>query len=95
MSISQYILTVNILDDMLAGVGWTMHDYVHYCKNDYYPPLPNGHRLFVHDNRRVAVRAAIAMAEKGDIVVSCSFSLFNLQPILGASFFCIVVSLCV
>ncbi|XP_020080042.1 uncharacterized protein LOC109703730 [Ananas comosus] len=60
---------LNILDDMLAGVGWTMHDYVHYCKNDYYPPLPNGHRLFVHDNRRVAVRAAIAMAEKGDIVV--------------------------
>nr|CAD1821010.1 unnamed protein product [Ananas comosus var. bracteatus] len=59
---------LNILDDMLAGVGWTMHDYVHYCKNDYYPPLPNGHRLFVHDNRRVAVRAAIAMAEKGDIV---------------------------
>lgn len=60
---------LDILDDMLAGVGWTMHDYLKYGANDYYPPLPNGHRLFLHDIRRVAVRAAVAMGEEGDIVV--------------------------
>ncbi|KAK1260466.1 hypothetical protein QJS04_geneDACA002033 [Acorus gramineus] len=60
---------LDILDDMLAGVGWTMQDYLKHGENDYYPPLPNGHRLFVHDIRRVAVRAAVAMGEEGDIVV--------------------------
>ena len=61
---------VDILDDMLAGVGWTMQDYLKYGENDYYPPLPNGHRLFLHDIRRVAVRAAVAMGEEGDLIVS-------------------------
>lgn len=61
---------MDILDDMLAGVGWTMQDYLKYGANDYYPPLSNGHRLFLHDIRRVAVRAAVAMGEEGDIVVS-------------------------
>ncbi|KAL5727437.1 hypothetical protein ACHQM5_000633 [Ranunculus cassubicifolius] len=60
---------LDILDDMLAGVGWTMQDYLKYGENDYYPPLPNGHRLFLHDIRRVAVRAAVAMGEEGDLVV--------------------------
>ncbi|XP_073012708.1 UDP-N-acetylmuramoyl-L-alanyl-D-glutamate--2,6-diaminopimelate ligase MurE homolog, chloroplastic-like [Typha latifolia] len=60
---------LDILDDMLAGVGWTMHDYVQYCKNNRYPSLANAHRLFVHDNRRVAIRAAVAMAKEGDVVV--------------------------
>ncbi|KAL4191497.1 hypothetical protein AMTRI_Chr07g80780 [Amborella trichopoda] len=60
---------LDILDDMLAGVGWTMQDYLRYGENDYYPPLRNGHRLFLHDIRRVAVRAAVAMGEEGDIVV--------------------------
>ncbi|KAK6130011.1 hypothetical protein DH2020_036233 [Rehmannia glutinosa] len=60
---------VDILDDMLAGVGWTMQDYLKHGENDYYPPLPNGHRLFLHDIRRVAVRCAVAMGEEGDIVV--------------------------
>ncbi|KAF5460659.1 hypothetical protein F2P56_020514 [Juglans regia] len=60
---------LDILDDMLAGVGWTMHDYLKYGENDYYPPLPNGHRVFLHDIRRVAVRCAVAMGEEGDIVV--------------------------
>ncbi|XP_042509817.1 UDP-N-acetylmuramoyl-L-alanyl-D-glutamate--2,6-diaminopimelate ligase MurE homolog, chloroplastic isoform X2 [Macadamia integrifolia] len=63
------IITVDILDDMLAGVGWTMQDYLKHGENDYYPPLPNGHRLFLHDIRRVAVRAAVAMGEEGDMVV--------------------------
>ncbi|XP_027340051.1 UDP-N-acetylmuramoyl-L-alanyl-D-glutamate--2,6-diaminopimelate ligase MurE homolog, chloroplastic isoform X2 [Abrus precatorius] len=63
------IITVDILDDMLAGVGWTMQDYLKYGENDYYPPLPNGNRLFLHDIRRVAVRAAVAMGEEGDVVV--------------------------
>lgn len=62
--------SVDILDDMLAGVGWSMQDYLKYGENDYYPPLPNGHRLFLHDIRRVAVRCAVAMGEEGDIVVS-------------------------
>ncbi|XP_057462343.1 UDP-N-acetylmuramoyl-L-alanyl-D-glutamate--2,6-diaminopimelate ligase MurE homolog, chloroplastic-like isoform X1 [Actinidia eriantha] len=60
---------MDILDDMLAGVGWTMQDYLKYGENDYYPPLPNGHRLFLHDIRRVAVRAAVAMGEEGDMIV--------------------------
>ncbi|XP_057978288.1 UDP-N-acetylmuramoyl-L-alanyl-D-glutamate--2,6-diaminopimelate ligase MurE homolog, chloroplastic isoform X2 [Malania oleifera] len=63
------IITVDILDDMLSGVGWSMQDYLKYGENDYYPPLPNGHRLFLHDIRRVAVRAAVAMGEEGDMVV--------------------------
>ncbi|KAK5777672.1 UDP-N-acetylmuramoyl-L-alanyl-D-glutamate--2,6-diaminopimelate ligase MurE homolog, chloroplastic-like [Gossypium arboreum] len=60
---------LDILDDMLAGVGWTMQDYLKYGENDYYPPLPNGHRLFLHDIRRVALRCAVAMGEEGDMVV--------------------------
>ncbi|XP_058732023.1 UDP-N-acetylmuramoyl-L-alanyl-D-glutamate--2,6-diaminopimelate ligase MurE homolog, chloroplastic [Vicia villosa] len=60
---------LDILDDMLAGVGWTMQEYLKYGENDYYPPLPNGHRLFLHDIRRVAARAAVAMGEEGDVVV--------------------------
>ncbi|KAL3833486.1 hypothetical protein ACJIZ3_008222 [Penstemon smallii] len=60
---------LDILDDMLAGIGWTMQDYLKHGENDYYPPLPNGHRLFLHDIRRVAVRCAVAMGEEGDIVV--------------------------
>ncbi|KAG8382220.1 hypothetical protein BUALT_Bualt05G0054000 [Buddleja alternifolia] len=60
---------LDILDDMLAGIGWTMQDYLKHGENDYYPPLPNGHRLFVHDIRRVAVRCAVAMGEEGDMVV--------------------------
>ncbi|KAG0486189.1 hypothetical protein HPP92_008284 [Vanilla planifolia] len=59
---------VDILDDMLAGVGWSMQDYLKFGENDYYPSLPNGHRLFLHDIRRVAVRAAVAMGEEADIV---------------------------
>ncbi|KAJ4803025.1 hypothetical protein LUZ62_015591 [Rhynchospora pubera] len=60
---------LDILDDMLVGVGWTMQDYLKYGENDYYPPLKNGHRLFLHDIRTVAVRCAVAMGEEGDIVV--------------------------
>lgn len=60
---------LDILDDMLAGVGWTMQDYLKHGENDYYPPLPNGNRLFLHDIRRVAVRCAVAMGEEGDMVV--------------------------
>ncbi|XP_059444153.1 UDP-N-acetylmuramoyl-L-alanyl-D-glutamate--2,6-diaminopimelate ligase MurE homolog, chloroplastic-like [Corylus avellana] len=60
---------LDILDDMLAGVGWTMQDYLKHGENDYYPPLPNGHRIFLHDIRRVAVRCAVAMGEEADMVV--------------------------
>ncbi|ONK64106.1 uncharacterized protein A4U43_C07F22140 [Asparagus officinalis] len=60
---------LNILDDMLAGVGWNILDYVQYSKHADSAHLPNGHRLYVHDIRRVAIRTAVAMAEKGDIVV--------------------------
>lgn len=61
---------MDILDDMLAGIGWSMQEYLKHGENDYYPPLPNGHRLFLHDIRRVAVRCAVAMGEEGDMVVS-------------------------
>ncbi|XP_020249795.1 uncharacterized protein LOC109827241 isoform X2 [Asparagus officinalis] len=57
-----------IFDDMLAGVGWTMNDYLQYGDNGRYPVLPNGHRLLLHDIRRVAIRAAIAMGKEGDII---------------------------
>ncbi|KAL8498451.1 hypothetical protein ACS0TY_021688 [Phlomoides rotata] len=60
---------LDILDDMLAGVGMTMQDYLKHGENDYYPPFANGHRLFLHDIRRVAVRCAVAMGEEGDVVV--------------------------
>ncbi|PKA53030.1 hypothetical protein AXF42_Ash002011 [Apostasia shenzhenica] len=60
---------MEILDDMLAGVGWTVNDYLRFGESDCYPPLPNNHRIFVHENRRVAVRAAVAMGREGDMVV--------------------------
>ncbi|KAI3501294.1 hypothetical protein L1887_29158 [Cichorium endivia] len=60
---------LDILDDMLAGIGWTMQDYFKHQENDYHPPLKNGHRVFLHDIRRVAVRSAVAMGEEGDVVV--------------------------
>lgn len=60
---------LDILDDMLAGVGWTMQDYLRWGDDDYYPPLPNGHRLFVYDIRSIAIRAAVAMGAEGDAVV--------------------------
>ncbi|KVH95429.1 Mur ligase, central [Cynara cardunculus var. scolymus] len=63
------VVPVDILDDMLAGIGWTMQDYLKHQENDYHPPLPNGHRVFLHDIRRVAVRSAVAMGEEGDVVV--------------------------
>ncbi|TQD85818.1 hypothetical protein C1H46_028634 [Malus baccata] len=62
--------TAVVLDGMLDGVGWTMQDYLKHRKNDYYPPLANGHRLFLHDIRRVAVCCVVAMGEEGDMVVS-------------------------
>lgn len=77
---------MDILDDMLAGVGRTMQDYLKYEENGYYPPLPNGHQLFVHSTRRVAIRSAIAMGKEGDMIVSflklgCSFlTLCNFIP---------------
>ncbi|KAE8732423.1 Acid-amino acid ligase, isoform 2 [Hibiscus syriacus] len=60
---------LDILDDMLAGVGHTLQDYLKYEENDYHAPLPDGHQLFVHQNRRVAIRNAIAMGEEGDMIV--------------------------
>ncbi|CAA0312627.1 unnamed protein product [Arabidopsis thaliana] len=60
---------LDILDDMLSGIGWTMQEYLKHGEHDYYPPLANGHRLFLHDIRRVAVRCAVAMGEEGDMVV--------------------------
>ncbi|MCO5548638.1 hypothetical protein L7F22_002097 [Adiantum nelumboides] len=58
-----------ILDDMLAGVGWTMKEYLQHSDRDYYPPLRNGNRLFLYHHRGIAVRAAVAMGEEGDAVI--------------------------
>ncbi|KAG0474624.1 hypothetical protein HPP92_014310 [Vanilla planifolia] len=60
---------MDILDDMLSGVGWTIKDYLQFGQSDCYPSLPNNHRIFLHEIRRVALRAAIAMGKEGDIVV--------------------------
>ncbi|KAM3282115.1 hypothetical protein P3S67_025760 [Capsicum chacoense] len=46
-----------------------MQDYLKYRENNYYPPLPNDHRLFLHDIRRVDVGYVVAMGEEGDMVV--------------------------
>ncbi|KAG8092462.1 hypothetical protein GUJ93_ZPchr0012g19942 [Zizania palustris] len=78
---------LDILDDMLAGVGWTMEEYLKYGANDYYPPLPNGHRIFLHDIRRVAVRAAVAMGEQGDVVVSFFQSYSLLRSLCCSSYY--------
>ncbi|XP_020581068.1 uncharacterized protein LOC110025123 isoform X2 [Phalaenopsis equestris] len=59
----------NIYDDMLSGFGWTVQDYVHRTRYQCCFCLPNGNKIFVLGLRRVAVRAAIAMAEEGDVVV--------------------------
>lgn len=64
--------SVHIFDDMLAGIGWNLRDYLQYSQNDQYLSHENGHRLFLHDIRRVAIRAAIAMGKKGDMIVSSS-----------------------
>ncbi|KAG1362635.1 UDP-N-acetylmuramoyl-L-alanyl-D-glutamate--2,6-diaminopimelate ligase MurE, chloroplastic-like [Cocos nucifera] len=58
----------NIFDDMLAGIGLTLQDYLQYGEKFLYPVLPNGCRLFLHDNRRVAIRAAVAMGKEGDMI---------------------------
>ncbi|PKA59385.1 hypothetical protein AXF42_Ash001479 [Apostasia shenzhenica] len=59
----------NILNDMLSALGWTVQDYIRCCGEDFFLSLPNGHKLFVHDSRRLAVWAAITMAEEDDVVV--------------------------
>ncbi|KAK8964788.1 hypothetical protein KSP40_PGU015443 [Platanthera guangdongensis] len=68
---------MDILDDMLDGVGWTIDDYLQFGESDCYPLLPNKHRLCVHENRRVALRAAIAMGKVGDIVVTSELLKFS------------------
>ncbi|XP_024517730.1 UDP-N-acetylmuramoyl-L-alanyl-D-glutamate--2,6-diaminopimelate ligase MurE homolog, chloroplastic [Selaginella moellendorffii] len=60
---------LEILDDMLAGVGWSMDEYLKCGERSYYPPIWNGNRVFVYDLRKIAVRAAVAMGEEGDAVV--------------------------
>lgn len=64
---------MDVIDDMLAGVGWSMEEYCKWGEDDYYPPLPNGHRLFCYEIRTIAVRAGVAMGEEGDAVVSHVF----------------------
>lgn len=61
---------VGILDDMLAGVGWSVEEYLEYNQAGVIPPLDNGNHLYVYDIRGIAIRAAIAMAQDGDAVVS-------------------------
>ncbi|KAJ0970168.1 hypothetical protein J5N97_023045 [Dioscorea zingiberensis] len=60
---------LHIFNDMLAGIGWNLRDFLQYSQNDQYLSHANGHRLFLHDIRRVAIRAAIAMGKKGDMIV--------------------------
>ncbi|KAJ0970172.1 hypothetical protein J5N97_023049 [Dioscorea zingiberensis] len=53
---------------MLAGIGWNLQDFLQHSQNDQYLSHANGRRLFLHDIRRVAIRAAIAMGKKGDMI---------------------------
>lgn len=59
----------SILDDMLAGVGWSMKKYLEHNEKNVHVPLQNGHMLQVCEPRSIAVRAAVAMGEEGDAVV--------------------------
>lgn len=54
----------------MAGVGWTLQDYLKFGGKNHCLPLPSGHRLYLHANRQVAICNAIAMAKEGDMVVS-------------------------
>ncbi|CAL5353066.1 unnamed protein product [Camellia sinensis] len=47
-------------------------------ENDCYQPLPNGHKLFFHDIRWVAVRAAVAMGEEDDMVLLVTVKEFGI-----------------
>ena len=62
--------SVEILDDMLMGVGSSMELYLEQLRSGYIPPLANGHRLYVYDHRGIAVRMGVCMGEEGDAVVS-------------------------
>ncbi|THU54115.1 hypothetical protein C4D60_Mb10t21610 [Musa balbisiana] len=61
---------MKILDDMLAGVGYTMEEFcsLHGGSNGH-QKLPNGCTLSVNGDRRLALRAAIAMGKEGDAIV--------------------------
>ena len=65
-----YFYSVHIFDDMLAGIGWNLRDYLQYSQNDQYLSHENGHRIFLHDTRGVAIHPAIAMGKKGNMIVS-------------------------
>ncbi|PHT40529.1 hypothetical protein CQW23_19383 [Capsicum baccatum] len=54
------------LEDIVKGIE---EDYLKYRENNYYPPFPNDHRLFLYDIRRVDVGYVVAMGEEGDMVV--------------------------
>ncbi|CAL5424482.1 unnamed protein product [Camellia sinensis] len=58
-------------------------------ENDCYQPLPNGHKLFFHDIRWAAIRAAVAMGEEGDMVLLVTvkeFGIVKLHSILATLF---------
>ncbi|XP_064986815.1 UDP-N-acetylmuramoyl-L-alanyl-D-glutamate--2,6-diaminopimelate ligase MurE homolog, chloroplastic-like [Musa acuminata AAA Group] len=61
---------MKILDDMLAGVGYTMEEFcsLHGGSNSH-QKLPNGCSLSVNGDRRLALRAAFAMGKEGDAIV--------------------------
>ena len=62
---------MKILDDMLAGVGYTMEEFcsLHGGSNSH-QKLPNGCSLSVNGDRRLALRAAFAMGKEGDAIVT-------------------------
>ncbi|XP_064941328.1 UDP-N-acetylmuramoyl-L-alanyl-D-glutamate--2,6-diaminopimelate ligase MurE homolog, chloroplastic-like [Musa acuminata AAA Group] len=61
---------MKILDDMLAGVGYTMEEFcsLHGGSNSH-QKLPNGCTLSVNGDRRLALRATFAMGKEGDAIV--------------------------
>ncbi|WOL05399.1 hypothetical protein Cni_G14127 [Canna indica] len=61
---------LRIFDDMLAGVGFTMEEYLQKGGNNGHQKLANGCTLLVHEDRRVALQTAIAMGKEGDIIVA-------------------------
>eukprot|EP00250_Pteridium_aquilinum_P019649 c24514_g1_i1 orf=572-2362(-) len=60
---------LSILDDMLAGVGLSMEEYLKHNASKGGNNLDNGHRLIVCENRLLAIRMAISMGKESDAVV--------------------------
>lgn len=64
---------MDVIDDMLVGVGWFMEEYCKWGEDDYYLFFLNGYRLFCYEICIIVVCVGVVMGEEGDVVVSYVF----------------------